>query len=344
LKIIVSRISAFLAILALALIPAGAQQSRDSARDSGGVQRIEIRAQAIEAFDPRNTSLKRFGALEFRGGLVLESPAKDFGGISALRVGADGQSFISVTDKGHWLRGRIVYRGSTPIAITDAEMAPILGQDRRPLKNRGWYDTESLAVDGGTLYVGIERVHRIVRFDYGRDGLLARGIPIPVPLGFRSLPSNGSLECLVMPPQGGPLGGTLIAVSEKGLDARGNIQSFLIGGGADGSFSLKRTDDFDVSDCALTPNGKLLILERRFSWTSGLAMRIRSVPLTALKPGATVDGPELISASMGYEIDNMEGLSVHRAPDGALVLTLVSDDNFSPLQRTVLLQFTLVGE
>ena len=340
-KIVVSRISAFLAILALALTPAAAQPPP---HDSGGVQRIDVRAQAIEAFDPRNTSLKRFGALDFRGGLVLASPAKDFGGISALRVGADGRSFISVTDKGHWLRGRIVYRGSTPIAITDAEMAPILGPDRRPLKNRGWYDAESLAVDGGTFYVGIERVHRIVRFDYGRHGLLARGIPIPVPLGFRTLPSNGSLECLVMAPKGGPLGGTLIMVSENGLDARGNTLGFLIGGGADGGFSLKRTDDFDVSDCALTPNAKLLILERRFSWTSGLAMRIRSVPLSALKPGATVDGPELIVAGMGYQIDNMEGMSVHRAPDGALVLTLVSDDNFSPLQRTVLLQFTLVGE
>src|SRR5215212_6468279 len=240
----VSRICAFLAVLALALIPAAAQPPRNP----GGVQRIDISAQAIEAFDPRDTSLKRFGALEFRGGLVLESPAKNFGGISALRVGADGRNFISVTDKGYWLRGRIVYRGATPIAITDAEMAPILGPDRRPLKNRGWYDTESLAADGGTLYVGIERVHRIVRFDYGRDGLLARGIPITVPLGFRTLPSNGSLECLVMPPQGGPLGGTLIVVSENGLDTRGNILGFLIGGGADGSFSLKRTDDFDVSD------------------------------------------------------------------------------------------------
>jgi hypothetical protein len=344
LKIVVSRISAFLAIFALALIPAGAQQPRELARDSGGVQRIDIRAQAIEAFDPRNTSLKRFGALDFRGGLMLESPAKEFGGISALRVGADGQSFISVTDKGQWLRARIVYRGTVPIAITDAEMAPILGPDRRPLKSRGWYDTESLAVDGGTVYVGIERVHRIVRFDYGRDGLLARGIPISVPLGFRKLPSNGSLECLVMPPQGGPLGGTLIAVSEKGLDANGNIQGFLIGGGADGSFSLKRSDDFDVSDCALTPGGKLLVLERRFSWTSGIAMRIRSVPLTAIKPNATVDGAEVVTADMGYQIDNMEGLSVHRAPDGALVLTLISDDNFSPLQRTVLLQFTLLKD
>ena len=41
-------------------------------------------------------------------------------------------------------------------------------------------------------------------------------------------------------------------------------------------------------------------------------MRIRSVPLAAIKPGALVDGRELIFADMGYQIDNMEGLSVHR--------------------------------
>ena len=38
-------------------------------------------------------------------------------------------------------------------------------------------------------------------------------------------------------------------------------------------------------------------------------MRIRSVPLAEVKPGATVDGPVLIEADMGYQIDNMEGLS-----------------------------------
>jgi hypothetical protein len=167
---------------------------------------------------------------------------------------------------------------------------------------------------------------------------------VPVPPAFRTLPHNASIECLVMAPKAGPLGGTLIAVSERGLDANGNIQAFLVGGATRGTFSLKRSDDFDVSDCAVAPGGKLLVLERRFSWTSGIAMRIRSVPLTAIKPNATVDGAEVVMADMGYQIDNMEGLSVHRAPDGALVLTLISDDNFSPLQRTVLLQFTLVGE
>jgi hypothetical protein len=339
LNIAVSRISAFLAILALALIPAAAQPPREP-----GLQQIEIKSQAIEGFDPRDAARKRFGALEFRGGLVLDSPVKEFGGISSLRVGADGQRFVAVSDKGQWLRGRIVYRGTAPVAIADAEMAPMLGPDGRPLRARGWYDTESLADDGDTLYAGIERAHRIVRFNFGKDGLLSRGVPVPVPPAFKGLPHNASLECLVMAPKAGPLGGTLIAVSERGLDANGNIQGFLVGGATRGTFSWKRSDDFDVSDCAVTPGGKLLMLERRFSWTSGIAMRIRSAPLTAIRPNATVEGAELISADMGYQIDNMEGLSVHRAPDGALVLTLISDDNFSPLQRTVLLQFTLVGE
>jgi hypothetical protein len=45
---------------------------------------------------------------------------------------------------------------------------------------------------------------------------------------------------------------------------------------------------------------------------------------------------------MGFQIDNMEGLSVHRSASGETVLTLVSDDNFSIIQRTILLQFTLL--
>jgi hypothetical protein len=54
-----------------------------------------------------------------------------------------------------------------------------------------------------------------------------------------------------------------------------------------------------------------------------------------------VDGPVLTYADMGQQVDNMEALSVHRTADGTLVLTLISDDNFSALQRTMLLQFTL---
>lgn len=306
-------------------------------------QRIEIRAQAIEAFDPRDSSRLQFGPLTFRGGLVLTSPHRDFGGVSTLRVMPDGARFLALTDKGHWLRARIVYRGRQPIAITDAEMAPLLGADGRPLNRRGWYDSEALADDGtGMLYVGFERVHQIARFNYARDGLLARAQPIPQPPGFKSLPSNRSIECLAIPPRGLPLAGNLIAISERGLDAAGNILGWLIGLGSTasvGTFTVKRTDEFDVSDCTVAPSGELLLLERRFSWARGLAMRIRRVPLGNVRSGAVLDGRDLIFADMGYQIDNMEGMSLHRAANGALVLTLISDDNFSALQRTMLLQF-----
>ena len=85
----------------------------------------------------------------------------------------------------------------------------------------------------------------------------------------------------------------------------------------------------------------LLLLERRFSWTSGLSIRLRRIALAGIKPGALVDGAILFEADLGYEIDNMEGLSVHRSAAGETVLTLISDDNFSIIQRTLLLQFTL---
>jgi hypothetical protein len=302
---------------------------------------IEVRAKPIGAFDPRDPQRRQFGALAFRGGIELTSPHRDFGGLSAIRVERDGARFLALSDRGHWLRGRIVYAGDAPAGIADAEMAPILGPDGRPLAARGWWDTESLAEDGGTLYVGIERVHQIVRFDYARHGLLARGQPIAVPARVKTLPKNQGLEALVVVPKGLPLAGTLVAISERGLDEAGNILGWLIGGPTPGEFTVQRSDDFDITDVAIAPDGDLLILERYYALLRGVGMRIRRLPLHALRPGALLDGPVLVRADLGFQIDNMEGLSVHRASAGETVLTLVSDDNFSPLQRTLLLQFTL---
>jgi len=325
----------------LAAVPGIAQPDRTRLAEPPA--RIEIQAQPIVSFEPRDRSRRRFGQLEFLGGIELRSAYSHFGGVSAIRVGGDGAHFLALTDHGYWLRGRIAYEGRRPTGIAGAEMAPILGFDGRPLAAHRWFDTESLAQADGTLYVGIERVQQIVRFDASK-GLLARGEAIAVPPEFKQLPSNGSLEALEFVPKGLPLAGTLIAISERGYDQSGNLRAFLIGGPNPGTFTLKRSDDFDVSDCALLPNGELLVLERRASLLRGLAMRIRRIPLTRIRPGALVDGPVVVSADMGYEIDNMEGLSAHRDAAGDIVLTLVSDDNFSPLQRTILLQFVLVSE
>lgn len=305
--------------------------------------RIEIRSKPIEHFEPRDPARKRFGALEFRGGLELSSSNKEFGGLSAIRVTPDGTNFIAVTDKAHWVRGRIVYRGEAPTGITNAEIAPMLGPDGRTLTSRGWFDTEALADDDGTLYVGIERVHQIVKFDYAKSGLLARAQVVPRPAGFAKLPANRGIECLAAGPKQSPLAGTLIAISERAFDDDKNIKGFLIGGKTPGEFSVKRIGEFDIVDCALLPDGGFLVLERFFSWRQGVAIRLRRISLAAIVPGAVLDGPVLMEADLGYEIDNMEGLAVHRAANGDIVLTLVSDDNFSVIQRTILLQFTLLG-
>jgi hypothetical protein len=52
----------------------------------------------------------------------------------------------------------------------------------------------------------------------------------------------------------------------------------------------------------------------------------------------------MIEADLGYQIDNMEGIAVHNAASGETIVTLISDDNFSVIQRNLLLQFAIVGE
>ena len=305
--------------------------------------RVEINATPIRYFDYRDPDLHRFGKLEFRGGLRLTSPSREFGGLSALHMQPDGSRFIAVTDTGRWLRGRVVYSGSAPSGIAEAEMAPMLGADGKRLIARGWFDTEAIAEDAGAIYVGIERIHRIVKYDFAKNGFRARSAPIAVPPEFKGIPPNKGIEALAFVPKGLPLAGTLIVITEAAHDVSGNIKAFLLGGPSPGAFAIKRVDDFDVTDCALLAGGDLLLLERRFAWLRS-AVRIRRVAAADLRPGALADASVIFYADLGQQIDNFEGLGVHRAASGETVLTLVSDDNFSPLQRTLLMQFTLIGE
>jgi hypothetical protein len=302
---------------------------------------IEVNARPLPSFDTRDRSRVRFGELEYRSGLVLTSRFRGFGGLSGLRLDAKGERFIAISDKGGWFTGRIVYKGREMVGLDDVEASPMLGPDGKPITSRGWFDSEALALDGSLVYVGLERVNQILRFDFAKGFTRAHGELIQLPLGVRKLPYNKGIEALVVVPKGLPLAGTLIAISERGLDAQGNITAFLIGKTM-GLFSIRRTDDFDVSDAVLLPSGALLILERKFSWLGGVGIRIRRTALASIAPGAVIDGPSIFEADLGHEIDNMEGIDAHVTPEGDTVLTMVSDDNFSLIQRNLLLQFTLV--
>ena len=136
----------------------------------------------------------------------------------------------------------------------------------------------------------------------------------------------------------------LIVVTEHSLDSAGNLRSFVLGTDQVTRFGVKRSDDFDVSDCTLLSQDELLLLERRASPARGITIRIRRVPLADIKEGAVVDGRAMFEADLAYQIDNMEGIAVHRNSAGDAIVTLISDDNFSIIQRNLLLQFSVVGE
>jgi hypothetical protein len=308
---------------------------------------IEVKARPIASFDMRDHSHLRFGALQFRSGLVLTSSYPGFGGLSGLRLDANGERFISFSDKGTWFTGRIVYQGAEMTGLADVEAAPMLGPDGKPITARGWYDSESIAIDGAQIensqiYIGLERVNQVLRFDFSKGFTRSRGEVVPMPPAVKKLPYNKGLEALLFVPRGLPLTGTLIAFSERGLDANGNLIAFLVGGPTPGQFSVRRSQKFDISDATLLPSGDILLLERKFSLVEGLNVRIRRVALKSLAPGALVDGPVIFEADLGDEVDNMEGIDSFVTPDGDTVLTMVSDDNFSLIQRTLMLQFTLV--
>lgn len=303
---------------------------------------VSISARPIASFEPGNPTKTRFGQLVFRGGLQLSGSHPRFGGFSGLWRSPDGARLIAITDNGFWLTGRLARNNQGKLAgLDEAELAPILGASGKPLHRSRYYDTESLAIQGSTAFIGVERAHDILRFDFARHGVEARAQLVPTPPALKRLPGNRGLEALGVLPAGHPLAGALIAISERSGREDEPTTGFIIGGRQPGTLQVIRRDGYDVTDLAVLPGGDMLLLERWYKPLRGVGMRIRRIAGATIRPGAKLDGPLLIEADLGQEIDNMEGMAVH-LENGRTIITLISDDNFSSfLQRTVLLEFEL---
>ncbi|HVL71039.1 MAG TPA: esterase-like activity of phytase family protein [Beijerinckiaceae bacterium] len=323
------------AAAALAAVPALAQRGALRAPAA-----LEVRAIPLDGFLAAEPGRTRFGALSFRAGFELRADHPAFGGFSGLWRSPDGTRLVAVTDNAAWLTAATTMRDGTLAGLADVRMAPILGPDGRPLQRTRSYDTEGLAIADGTAWVVVERSHEVFRFDWGRHGVLARGQPVPVPAEVKRLPRNAGLEAVGIVPDGAPLAGALVAIAERARPGDAPTRGFILTGPRRGAFDVVRSDGFDVTDLAFLPDGDLLLLERRYDMIRGAAVRLRRIAVGAVVPGAVVDGSILFEADTRHRIDNMEGLAVHQ-DRGTTVLTMISDDNFSPLQRTLLLEFAL---
>jgi hypothetical protein len=308
-----------------------------------GAEPAVVNAAQITAFSRVTPAQTEFGALHFRGGLVLTSAVAGFGGFSGLRLAADGVGFTTVSDRANWLTGRLVYDGERLVGVEGAEFGPVLGGNGKPLDGTRNDDTEGLEISGDAAWLSIEGRPNVLRFDLSGGVLEARGRPLmPMPKTMKGMPSNGGLEAIALVPEGGPAAGQLLVATEEAFGPDGNHAAWLLpadGKGTAQPLAITLRDGFAVTDMTFVPGGDLVILERRYRPPFSLNMRVRRVAGAEVKAGAVLDGTVLMQASLAEDIDNMEGVSAHRAADGTTVLTLISDDNQSLLQRTVLLQF-----
>jgi hypothetical protein len=314
-----------------------------NSRDAGSapLDQITVSARSITRFHIGRDE-KQFGPLEFVGGIELTANSRHFGAFSAFRFTSPGSDFVGVADTGFWFFGKVVYDAEQrPAGIENFRMAQMIDSTGKTFARKWEVDAEGLAVKDGIATVGFERDHRVAQFkiDPANMGPAIRNLDFLVPAS--ELRQNRGFETVAYAPPDGQHAGGLVVVSEKSLDGQGNIFAAIIERANKGVFTIKRNGNFDITDGAFLPDGDLLLLERSFNMAEGVKMRLRRIHGENIAKGKVADGPVLLDADMGYQIDNMEAMDVWLRTDGAVMVSLMSDDNHSILQRNLYLEFIL---
>ena len=281
--------------------------------------------------------------LIWRGGLVLSSDDEAFGGLSGLGfTGTDGH-LVMVSDRGNFVTGQLLYdQSGLPLGLVGVSMSAIQNSKGNDLPLPYTRDAEGMAIierEGApaAVRVGFENLTRVADFDLINNVPAgpAREIAIPEWLGV--LRTNESLESVCIAPSASPVAGsTLLMVEARGED--GTHPAYLLGNADRGELRLRPTEGVAPTDCAFLPNGDLLVLERGTSFLA-FTIRLRRIPAAEVRAGSLISGEVRLDLA-GGEIDNMEGVAVHQAPDGSTRITLISDNNFNAWERNLLLEFS----
>ena len=274
------------------------------------------------AADPSRPDRTDFGRFRYAGGLVLTaSDSSRLHGLSDLRALGDGRILV-VSDEGDLFEARLRLDATGRLAGLDrTRITPLAGPSGGPLGGKLEADAEGLALlRNGDRLVSLEQRHRTLL--YPADGRPPRQVNSP----DAPFPGNAGMEALAADPA-------------RGADA------WLVGGEESG----------ELWTCTLrTPCRSLGVLPKPFEFGlvavtplpgGGLAYMIRAWdPLRGSRIALILrkaDGTEIdrLEPARPLLVDNFEGVDVLPGKDGALRFLLVSDDNFSTEQRTLLLAF-----
>ncbi|MFN8984342.1 MAG: esterase-like activity of phytase family protein [Alphaproteobacteria bacterium] len=279
------------------------------------------------------------GPLRALGGLVIDAKSLGGGGFSGVHLAPD-LTLTLISDRGHWAEARLGLDGLTPIGLAPLRHGPLHDEAGRPLPRGFNADAEALArLPNGTWLVAFERRHRI-RAYRRLDG---PGVYVAAPPGLEAAPPNGGLESLALLQDG-----RLFAIAETfAPPERPELRHAWLGvPGRWVPLYWQPAPGFHPTDAAILPDGRALVLERRFSLLGGFAARLAMNAPEALRSaseGAVLRGePILMLDDAALPAENWEGIAVTRFGDQTLV-ALISDDNESVLQRSLLLLFAWRG-
>jgi hypothetical protein len=279
----------------------------------------------------------RVGGLEYRGGVQLSSGDGRFGGLSDLRVSATGEQITAISDEGHWFTAHLLYNQNGFLTgVTAADVGALRDTSGQPLNGKLEQDAEALAaMPDGSFLVAFERHHRLFRYPPTRPPL--RGVPTLVapPPDLSSAPANEGIEALTTLADG-----RVFALSEN-LAVEDGVRGWVRETAGWQPFAYRVSGLLRPSGAARLPSGDIVVLVRGFSLLTGIAVRLEVIAAAEIRRGAVLQGRTLAEITPPLTVDNFEGVDAREGQDGETLVYLLSDDNFSRRQRTLLMMFAL---
>jgi hypothetical protein len=282
---------------------------------------ITIKAELLP-LNPEDSNQDRVEDFFYAGGLKLtSSQTSRLHGLSDLDVQLDG-SLVSVGDEGDLLKAKLVLDAAGRlIGLSDARLTALTGLDGKPLQGKDNRDSEGLALmSNGDMLVSFERRDRI--WLYPADGRPPRAIPSP----NVAFPYNEGMEALAPDPDKGP-DAYLTGGETTGRTWTCTLKTACVEGP-----KVPLDMGFGLVAARRLPQGRTAWLLRAFNPITQSVIQLRITD----SAGRTLDQMEM---RRPLTVDNFEGLAAVPEKDGSIRFYLISDDNFSKSQRTLLFAF-----
>lgn len=274
--------------------------------------------------------------LHFIKGWSLESDDSDFGGLSSL-VAVDSESFIAVSDYG----ALIHFKVDADDVFSNVRAVP-LPRGCADDSNKFNRDSESITRDHatGAVWIGFEWRNAICASDksFNNARTLVR------PLAMRAWSKTGGPESIVRLADGRFL---VFAEAAAGNAKLPELVVFdgdpTINGARPRTLHYRPPEHhFSPTDAAELPDGRLVIINRRFEPPYAFSAVLSIAAPIGATPPKVIEARTIARFSRPGLTSNFEGITVTQEGTRTFVW-IVSDNNFMWIEHTYLLKFELIN-